>query len=199
MDICEKCKSPYEPKRSGQKYCSDSCRTRAWQLRTGYYARYRAQFVRTQGAAPAIPTGNGTISGDLWAQAAALDQVNPITGIPYGKEQHQFNQSVMAAMAEIHTQMKLMEMQHKHERELYEKDKRIEKLESERAQGKGMGAVVDVFAGKLLQFFASKFGAGGNEKPVTGSEVHPNAIRAEQVVFLPTDEPQEPEQKPTKL
>jgi len=147
-----------------------------------------------------MPTGgNGTISGDLWAQAAALDQVNPITGIPYGKEQHQFNQSVMAAMAEIHTKMKLMEMQHKHMIELDEKNKRIEQLESERAQGRGMGAVADVVARQVVQFFASKFGLGGNEKHMTGSEVHPNAIRAEQVVFLPKEEQQEPETKPTKL
>ena len=199
MDICEKCKSPYEPKRSGQKYCSDSCRTRAWQLRTGYYTRYRTQFVRTQGAGAGAGSGSGgdgTISGDLWAQAAAL---NPITGIPYGKEQHQFNQSVMAAMAEMQTQMRLMQMQHEHERELREKNKRIEQLESERAQGKGWGAVADVFVGKVIQSLASKFGAGSTEQPVTGSEVHPNAIRAEQVVFLPKEEPQEPETKPTKL
>jgi hypothetical protein len=168
-------------------------------LRTGYYTRYRTQPVRTQGAgAGAIPTGgNGTISGNLWAQAAALDQINPITGIPY--DQYQFNRSVEAAMHELQTQMRLMQIQHEHMIELLEKDKRIKQLESERAQGKGMGAVADVFADRVIQFFASKFGVGGNEKPVTGSEVHPNAIRAEQVVFSPKEEPQEPEPKPTKL
>lgn len=105
----------------------------------------------------------------------------------------------MAAMAEIHTKMKLMEMQHKHMIELDEKNKRIEQLESERAQGKGWAALADNIGSKIIEALASKFGAGGKEKPVAGSEVHPNAIRAEQVVFLPKEEPQEPETKPTKL
>jgi hypothetical protein len=61
-----------------------------------------------------------------------------------------------------------------------------------------MGAVRDKLAEQFLLAVA-KIGLGAKETPVTGNEVRPQAIRAEQVVFLPTEEPQEPEQKPTKL
>ena len=75
----------------------------------------------------------------------------------------------------------------------------IEGLKKRVNKAHGMGAVTGKFAEQLLLALAAKIGLGAKERPVTGSEVRPPVIRAEQVVFLPTEEPQEPEHKPTKL
>ena len=101
-------------------------------------------------------------------------------------------------MAEMQTQMRLMQKQFEHDRLIDEKNDQIKRLEREGERARGMGAVRDKLAEQFLLAVA-KIGLGAKETPVTGNEVRPQAIRAEQVVFLPTEEPQEPEQKPTKL
>ena len=178
MYICENCKGHYEPKRTDQKYCSDSCRARAWQLRTGYYSRN----PRTQ-----------TVTQTVY------DRISPITGLPRGTTEAQLMQSLMAEMAEMQTQIRLMQKQFEHDRLIDEKNDQIKRLEREGERARGMGAVTGKLAEQLLLALAAKIGLGAKETPVTGSEVRPQAIRAEQVVFLPIDEPQEPEQKPTNL
>ena len=108
-------------------------------------------------------------------------------------------QSMMAEIAEIHTQMRLMQKQFEHDKLIDEKNDQIKRLEREGERARGMGAVTGKLAEQLLLALAAKIGLGAKETPVTGNEVRPQAIRAEQVVFLRTEEPQEPEQKPTKL
>lgn len=95
--------------------------------------------------------------------------------------------------------MRLMEKQFEHDIEMDKKNSQIKRLEQERERARGMGAVTGKLAEQLFLALAAKIGLGAKETPVTGNEVRPQAIRAEQVVFLPTDETQEPEQKPTKL
>ena len=172
MKVCQECKAQYKPARLDQKYCCNACRVRAHRRRTE---------PRTQ-----------TVTQTVY------DRISPITGLPRGVTEAQMIQSMMAEIAEIHTQMRLMQKQFEHDKLIDEKNDQIKRLEREGERARGMGAVRDKLAEQFLLAVA-KIGLGAKETPVTGNEVRPQAIRAEQVVFLPTEEPQEPEQKPTKL
>ena len=173
MKVCQECKAQYEPARFDQKYCCNACRVRAHRRRTE---------PRTQ-----------TVTQTVY------DRISPITGLPRGTTEAQQMQSLMAEVAEMQTQMRLMQKQFEHDRLIGEKNDQIKRLEREGERARGMGAVTGKLAEQLLLALAAKIGLGAKETPVTGNEVRPQAIRAEQVVFLPTEEPQEPEQKPTKL
>lgn len=173
MKVCQECKAQYKPARLDQKYCCNACRVRAHRRRTE---------PRTQ-----------TVTQTVY------DRISPITGLPRGTTEAQLMQSLMAEMAEMQTQMRLMQKQFEHDRLIDEKNDQIKRLEREGERARGMGAVTGKLAEQLLLALAAKIGLGAKETPVTGNEVRPQAIRAEQVVFLPTEEPQEPEQKPTKL
>jgi hypothetical protein len=173
MKVCQECKAQYEPARFDQKYCCNACRVRAHRRRTE---------PRTQ-----------TVTQTVY------DRISPITGLPRGTTDAQVMQSLMAELAEMQTQLRLMQKQLEHERLIEEKNDQIKRLEREGERARGMGAVTGKLAEQLLLALAAKIGLGAKETPVTGNEVRPQAIRAEQVVFLPTDETQEPEQKPTKL
>lgn len=106
-------------------------------------------------------------------------------------------QSLMAEIAEIQTQMRLMQKQFEHDKLIAEKNDQIKRLERASERARGMGAVTSKVIEQLLFAAAAKIGLGAKETPVTGNEVRPQAIRAEQVVFLPTDT-DEPDNK-TKL
>ena len=95
--------------------------------------------------------------------------------------------------------MRLMEIDRRHFDEVKSLRDEIEGLKKMANKASGMGAVASKLAEQAVLAFYDIIGLRAKETPVTGSEVRPPVISAEQVVFLPTEEPQEPEHKPTKL
>lgn len=188
MKVCQECKAQYEPARFDQKYCCNACRVRAHRRRTE---------PRTQTVTQTVTRSAKTLTA---AEAYRIaGEINPVTGLPNGRNQTDFINAALAAVADLETRMRLMEIDRQHFDEMRVMRDKIERLEKERDKARGMGAVTGKLAEQLLLALAAKIGLGAKETPVTGNEVRPQAIRAEQVVFLPTEDPQEPEQKATKL
>ena len=188
MKVCQECKAQYEPARFDQKYCCNACRVRAHRRRTE---------PRTQTVTQTVTRSAKTLTA---AEAYRIaGEINPVTGLPNGRNQIELMNTVLASIADMETRMRLMEIDRQHFDEMKAMRDKIERLEKGSDKARGMGAVTGKLAEQLLLALAAKIGLGAKETPVTGSEVRPQAIRAEQVVFLPTEEPQEPEQKPTKL
>lgn len=190
MKVCQECKAQYEPARLDQKYCCNACRVRAHRRRTE---------PRTQTVTQTVTRSAKTLTA---AEAYRIaGEINPVTGLPNGRNQIELMNTVLASIADIDTRMRLMEMDRQHFDEMKAMRDKIERLEKEKGSDKarGMGAVTSKLVEQGLLAIFAKIGLGAKETPVTGSEVRPQAIRAEQVVFLPIDEPQEPEQKLTKL